>query len=948
MFNERLEQLSEHFDLEQLELQESEQIKHLIAEGKRKLTQSITDAKKKKGFSNTLVGKHIKENTLFDLIQETTIKIGLLAKRGSGYRAAEYLKVINHFMNTWQQLLQLQQPEIEADQLNEDTHNLLFSQVEEWVFIGLNTMLDAAGTPASNDLQMKQTRDQRIRMHDKHNLPKRPSTTKVQHDIGEMIMFQTRMAIYAAVFPKWSELRRKDASKSGNAGLRYFIRDLNQDMDGLLAYLKLQQVSTTDPVEAEKLEKICKLFVSLVDLPFNSDEFNIYLGSFIYHNVYETLDIFQEIQPQLKKPKLLQLKERADLVNKAWVAAKHRSFINRPMLAPPQELTAEMRGGRAVHADAAPLRSNKGDIQMSQQRLDFFNNQALVPFKLNSWVFDVMTLFKNKGIELGGFDFYVAPELPLPSQLVLEKERPADFDRWDEKQQLAWVKQHPYWKEANRKVSKDRTAQIKRLGESRDSREIYSLASDYHFAQAFWIPTRPEFRGRLLADSPLLNYQGRDCAKALIKLAVPVSIEGKEDTARFWLANHLAGAYGKALDKKRFSKRIDTIESPKVQAQIQAVAEMLTHDFAAGLDVLKEVDGADGDAWLFMAACREWYELFIARTKTTTDLLVGCDCSCSGQQFAAAWRKHKGIAKATNVLPADEPSDLYADVWTEIAKLAGEGAFSTRHERKLRNEGIGRKIAKGGIQPGQYGAGKDTSLDGVRAKMDSIKLKLSEDERQVILSNFEEALNTVCEMNTTNTWFRYVAKRIYEQQTADGVADPKIVIPTALGDEIHIRYLKEETYRIQTYKFGSITYKYRAQTDRLEPDSLADSRQVQLSLVRPTGEPSEADWRTSLLANTTHGAGDATLLAMALHDADFHFATCHDAMYCSAVDMPEMRDRVRRAFVEVAKFPMFDALLAANGIEIPKGYKTNPVQEEGSADFWNDYEQVLESNYLLS
>ena len=61
--------------------------------------------------------------------------------------------------------------------------------------------------------------------------------------------------------------------------------------------------------------------------------------------------------------------------------------------------------------------------------------------------------------------------------------------------------------------------------------------------------------------------------------------------------------------------------------------------------------------------------------------------------------------------------------------------------------------------------------------------------------------------------------------------------------------------------------------------------------------------------------GDAALLQLAFHDADFPFVTTHDCVYtpCTAA-ADKAHERVRRAFAQLCKFPTLERFAEVNGV----------------------------------
>lgn len=963
-YQQQLKKLGEHYDLTALEAMQLKHLDHCIDQGRQEFRRKLDRAKRKGGFSNTKVARLLKSDLIFELVERAGAEFVLAMVQDQGEHIANHRRMLSHFAQAWAALEEIQGDEEDLD--SKDPTRLV--HLSQWVFIGLNTMLDAAAMPKSNDYQIKRSRSERRRFDEEDDLPSRPSVQTIQQRIGEVILFQTKMAFYQRLFPYWFKRTYGEAVKDGAAGLRYFSRDMDHNMSSLLASMTLahgkwqagsdlrferkqsreerlrvpnlskyerdyllkeaQQDQAEDAKAAERLNQIA-LLNGLQQFPDmeNSAPFKVILGSWIYGIVFDGTELFVEAQEDIKSPKKLDLREECHELREAFDHSLKSVSLSRPMLSPPLELTNRSIGGRLYSKEKPLLTTPKGQFEFSQERLDFFNRQALVPFRINRFVFDVLTTLKERNVDLGNFDHYMAEELPMPSDLVSGK--PKDWDRLSESEQYVWLKANPQFKSAKQTVAKLREKQIKRLRLSLPSKEIYRIAAEAVSLEQFWIPVFPEFRGRLMADVSNLNYQGRDAAKALIKLALPVEVnDGNRERTRFWIANHLASCFGGTLDKKPFSQRINFVEDPVFQEKIRAVATMVSGDFSQGLQVLKEVDDNDGKPLMFAAACREWFELFVARSKSTTDLMVGVDATCSGQQFAAAWRRSKTLAKAVNLIPADEPSDLYGLVYANLHDRI-KGSLSERHERALRLNGHGRSIAKGGIQPMQYGSSDKTGTAGLRKKMEKLAkgpLKLHEREQEAIVKHFHKALCEVSEMTTTNEWYRSFAAHC-------GAIEGKtsIVIPTALGDSIEMQYQQSDSYVIDTFRYGSLRYK-RKGTGR-----------KQITLVEPNGKPDTEKWVTGLNANTTHGAGDATLLAIALHDCPYDFGTNHDAVYAAAPNMDNLGVRLRKAFVRVGSFDLFSEIQKANGVDLKPGTVPNPVVGD-----WKDLDCCLDSLYMFN
>jgi DNA-directed RNA polymerase len=88
-----------------------------------------------------------------------------------------------------------------------------------------------------------------------------------------------------------------------------------------------------------------------------------------------------------------------------------------------------------------------------------------------------------------------------------------------------------------------------------------------------------------------------------------------------------------------------------------------------------------------------------------------------------------------------------------------------------------------------------------------------------------------------------------------------------------------------------------------------------LSAVIDFGAPDVAKSVLGIGANLTHGSGDATLLQLAFHDADFDFCTTHDCVYTPANKTADLvYDRIREAFIEMCEYPTLQRFAELNDI----------------------------------
>lgn len=210
-------------------------------------------------------------------------------------------------------------------------------------------------------------------------------------------------------------------------------------------------------------------------------------------------------------------------------------------------------------------------------------------------------------------------------------------------------------KDAFRTHEKNVSLRSKRLHVAKTLR----IAEMFVDEEAIYFPYQLDFRGRIYCI-PSFNPQGNDVTKGLLEFAEGLPIE--DTTAAFWLAVQGANVWG--FDKASLEERVAWVE--KHEEMIKAVAA----------DPL-------GNMWWttpkkkfqFLAFCFEWAAFLETGFGYVSRLPVALDGSCSGiQHFSAMLRDEVG-GNAVNLVPTDQPQDIYQQVCDRVVeklkKIAG-------------------------------------------------------------------------------------------------------------------------------------------------------------------------------------------------------------------------------------------------------------------------------------
>jgi hypothetical protein len=957
------------------ELQREREAKALLM-GVRKQNSELHRDKQRNYFSHTRFGKKYRERAFPHLracIEQSVLGILDNPNQASTNRAernamiAPFLDAIKHLksrarVNTF-----------DRDAALSDLYDLLSH-------ITLTAMLDNAATPYIGALNSKG----KLRNPSSRN---KRTLDELEVDLGDECYFQLRMYLLSLLLKGWTEGVSKYASHKGLANLHYHHYNCDRMIkklkaEALTAFGKVDSIE--DPEERAKIrqQKFVVDALNIFDHGWAEYKGNKFLGQWMLSVALtdanlNAFTIKKDFIPATKRDqtgkvkrrsgtvmvesKLCQFLEISEEYKEKWKFIydeqdidnlnqhdREQVVVRIPMLIPPKPLSNESKGGWL--GDASPLlESFKGSTELSQTHIDFFNRQMEAAFKINPWMLKLLqTLFNpdpnhpTEPIKLGSFKVHhVQKPMRTSMRLMGQYKITPGWDELtsDEQKQLI-IEQvgRDAWNKARVETNQEWENQydLKRKGSA--STEALSVAQMLSKDERFYFPVRPDFRNRVVVRTAHVHYQGTDHGKALIKFADSVP---KDDETERWLLINMANHYGGKLDKESFQTRVNTMA--KKVAEITAVAKMLDDDgsFKAGLDILKQVDFQGGKCFQFAATCREYWELYIAKTKDTTDLIVTVDCSTSGQQIASVWLRNSELAMKTNVKNngLGKPSDLYGAVFTMMLYLMAQDKkkFIKETQDKLMDLGFGRAICKAAIQGAQYGSGTKTQVTAIREKIADIEakgqvyfIKREEgdadtiiDEVELFCTYFPLALEQVCQLSTLNKWFKLLAETVQE------VGHDEILIPTPIGSISHIQYKPLKKRRIRTFNYGETKAGRMTQISEVNEDPDEQDRKDQLEA-----------WKSGTCPNSTHSY-DACLIAMALHDFPYPFTSCHDSLGCHASSrMDDLRKALQKALLEIANYDVFGEILRINGVEKLLGKP--PVHKN-----WSDMEHdILNSEYF--
>ncbi|XP_024121139.1 DNA-directed RNA polymerase, mitochondrial [Oryzias melastigma] len=221
---------------------------------------------------------------------------------------------------------------------------------------------------------------------------------------------------------------------------------------------------------------------------------------------------------------------------------------------------------------------------------------------------------------------------------------------------------------------------------------LYKLSIAQHMRKrTFWFPHNMDFRGRTYPCPPYFNHLGSDVTRAMLLFAEgkPLGPKGLD-----WLKIHLVNLTG--LKKKS-----------SLQGRLQYANSIMEDVLDSADDPLhgrKWWMNAD-EPWQALACCME-----IARAVRSPDpaqflshFPVHQDGSCNGLQHYAALGRDVIGAMSVNLVPCDEPQDVYSGVAQQVEELRARDAKDGLKIAQVLEGFISRKVVKQTVMTVVYG-----------------------------------------------------------------------------------------------------------------------------------------------------------------------------------------------------------------------------------------------------
>uniref|UniRef100_A0A8C9TYU4 DNA-directed RNA polymerase n=1 Tax=Scleropages formosus TaxID=113540 RepID=A0A8C9TYU4_SCLFO len=221
---------------------------------------------------------------------------------------------------------------------------------------------------------------------------------------------------------------------------------------------------------------------------------------------------------------------------------------------------------------------------------------------------------------------------------------------------------------------------------------LYALSIANHMRdKVFWFPHNMDFRGRTYPCPPYFNHLGSDVARAILMFAEgkPLGPHGLD-----WLKIHLVNLTGL---KKRSSLAVRLEYANSIMEDILDSADRpLT-----GKKWWMNVD----EPWQALACCMEIAKASRSpdHTRFISHFPVHQDGSCNGLQHYAALGRDVIGATSVNLMPCDEPQDVYSVVAQQVEEFRACDAEKGEKIAQVLQGFINRKVVKQTVMTVVYG-----------------------------------------------------------------------------------------------------------------------------------------------------------------------------------------------------------------------------------------------------
>lgn len=589
------------------------------------------------------------------------------------------------------------------------------------------------------------------------------------------------------------------------------------------------------------------------------------IGAFLLDCIASTVKWFEvRVSNQKGKKNALRLvvmsPELTDLRGLIMALAELQAPLTWPMVCEPAEWAENYRGGyltNELRQRFSLIRGQRSTLTLGKTPLDMLNTLQAVAYKVNPVTHRMMKHLERMELTLGSFVLQ-ANEPPLPKPETEDKE--ALFE----------------WRKA-RVDQENRNASLR--GRRYRTLETLSIADMFCTEPKLYIPWSFDYRGRCYPLVSFMSPQGTDMEKSLYLFAENRPLTSR---AKFWLGVHVANTAGK--DKLSLEDRV---------AWAEAHHDLITAIATNPEEHLADLEGFD-EPWCGLAACAEYHACVISGEKTTTNLPVATDATCSGLQHLAAMTLDAKSGAMVNVSPTPAPADAYRAVLNRTIELLQE----EHPDLAQWASEVGRPLAKRVTMTICYAATPHSNRGYIRkAILDHERetgrnRKPTAEELSIFTRTMLQALAQVIPGPiAVMEWIKASVK----DYILNGNEELSWVSPS--GFPVRQDKRKLNMTRVKTHLLGDV---------------------ITSSVGNGFGDADLSKHCHATAPNYIHSA-DAALLHNSFAGYDQPFMLIHDSILTSASDMDYMSEVIRDEFIKIYETKPLIQLAEILGADIPEG-----------------------------
>ncbi len=486
-------------------------------------------------------------------------------------------------------------------------------------------------------------------------------------------------------------------------------------------------------------------------------------------------------------------------------------------------------------------------------------------------------------------------------------QRPEFLDSGIAKEQMDNQQLHEFigWKRAMAEWHTDKKLRGTKYGRFYTATRVADKLKDH---EAIYFVYFADFRGRLYAQTTGINPQGSDLQKALLEFADGKPIDSTD--AELWFLVHGANKFG--FDKAPLQARAAWVRERKDMLCRMADDPISFNEWQNADKPLQFL------AWVFEYA--EW----VRNPKDFSSRIpVAMDGSCNGLQNFSALLLDEIGGKATNLVPAALPNDVYqmvADHATVLLEKLPEDELGYR--TKWLTHKLSRSLVKRSVMTLPYGSTRfscaDFIVDDYLKKGKAPEFAKEEYNRAARYLSFvvwEAIGHVVVKAREAMVWLQQVASILIR----NGEQDIRWITPT--GFPVIQKYFEINEHRINTKLCGSTKIVCYSESDT----------------------PARAQHKNGIAPNFVHSldASHMVLTALAASRAGVtSLAMIHDDYGTHAADAALLYSAIRSVFVDMySNFtPLEDLRNRYAAYDLP------PIPSKGNLNL----EDVKLSEYFFS